>query len=638
MNRSRLVTAALLSATALTVPPPVSAVGPLPSPVPGCGPVNVPGGEWRTFGHDAANTRHQERERQIAHADVPLLAPAWTFSSVVAGGDGDFTGTPIVADGCLYVGSNRGWVFALNADTGALVWKAKVPEGGGINSSVAVDGGRVIVAVSRTSRVAGCTGTCVGPYVAAFDQATGAVDWWTQPIDTQPGSDSYSSPVVVQGAVVVGVSGGSAELGDEADRYAFQGSLNFVDATDGTILKKTWTVHAPSATPADDYAGGGVWSTPAVDTATGYAYVGAGNPFRPQAEHPHTNAVLKLDVDRTRATWGEIVGSYKGDIDEYVPSTQDLPCVDFTGNNPPYYPQGLGSCGDLDLDFGASPNLFTDAAGRRLVGAGQKSGVYHVFDAATMDRVWTSLVGPPALVGGIVGSTAFDGTNVYGPVTPAGYLWSLGNGGSLRWASPVADAAHWGEPVSVANGIVYTVDLKGFLDAYDSRNGVPLLHRPILAGSTTGADPALSWGGVAIARNTVYAATGITGLANGFVVAFRPGGNGSTVPPVPPAPPLPEGSPGPAVVAGPGAFYSTYATPIMVAPAGGPLSFVNNDLPQHDVVAVDHGPDGLPLFRSALVGLGEVTPVEGMDRVEHGHSYAFFCSIHPGMRGTLVVP
>jgi hypothetical protein len=327
--------AAVLGAALLAVPAPQAttvaraAIGPQPSPMPGCAPVNVPGGEWRSFGHDAANTRHQERERAISPADVPLLAPAWTFSSVVAGGEGDFTGTPVVADGCLYVASNRGWVFAVNADTGALVWKRQVPEGGGVNSSVTIDGGRVIAAVSRTSRVSGCTGTCVGPYVAAFDQATGTVDWWTPPIDDQPGSDSYSSPVVFDGAVIVGVSGGSAELGDEADRYAFQGSLSFIDAADGSVLKKTWTIHPPH-TPEDLYAGGGVWSTPAVDTAAKLAYVGAGNPFKPQAEHAHTDAILKIDVDRASATFGEIVDSYKGDIDEYVPSTDSLPCVDFT--------------------------------------------------------------------------------------------------------------------------------------------------------------------------------------------------------------------------------------------------------------------------------------------------------------------
>jgi polyvinyl alcohol dehydrogenase (cytochrome) len=612
--------------------------------MPGCAPVGVPGGEWRTFGHDVANTRHQERERQIAHADVPLLAPAWTFSSVAAGGEGDFTGTPIVADGCLYVGSNRGWVFALNADSGALVWKGQVPEGGGINSSVAIDGGRVIVAVSRTSRVAGCTGsTCVGPYVVAFDQATGALDWSTPPIDDQPGSDSYSSPVVVDGAVVVGVSGGSAELGDEADRYAFQGSMNFLDADTGRVIKKTWTVHPPKQ-PDDQFAGVGIWSTPSIDTEDKVAFVGTGNPFKPGAEHKYADSIVKFDVDPHSPRFGEIVASYKGQIDEYVPAFSQLPCYDFPGNNPPYYPQGVGSCGDIDLDFGASPNLFRDASGRKLVGAGQKSGVYHVVDATTMKPVWTQIVGPPTSVGGIVGSTAYDGQHVYGPVTVPGYVWSLdGKAGAYRWLGPVADGAHWGPPVSVANGVVYSVDFSGFLDAFDARTGALLAKRPLNLG---GGGASISWGGVSIARNTVYAAIGVLGLADGFVVALRPGGPADVANDASETNPLQGGGgggggqpapAGPSILSGPGAASTGYATPVMTTKAGGPLSYVNLDVVQHDVVAADKGPDGNPLFRSKLIGLGESAPVEGLDKVKAGQSYAFFCSVHPGMRGTLIV-
>ena len=70
---------------------------------------------------------------------------------------------------------------------------------------------------------------------------------------------------------------------------------------------------------------------------------------------------------------------------------------------------------------------------------------------------------------------------------------------------------------------------------------------------------------------------------------------------------------------------------------GGSLNFVNLDPPQHDVTAEETGPDGRPLFSSKLVGIGEVTQVEGMDRVESGRQYGFFCSIHPGMRGRLIV-
>ena len=97
------------------------------------------------------------------------------------------------------------------------------------------------------------------------------------------------------------------------------------------------------------------------------------------------------------------------------------------------------------------------------------------------------------------------------------------------------------------------------------------------------------------------------------------------------------GGAGGAIVAGPGAVYTTYATPVMTAEKGGSLSFVNLDAPQHDVTADDKAPDGTPLFHSKLGGIGEVVPVEGLDRVQSGKSYGFFCSLHPGMRGTLIV-
>src|SRR2546423_13688409 len=85
----------------------------------------------------------------IGGVEAAMLAPVWTFSSHGAGAEGDFTGNPIVADGCVFAGSNRGWVFAMNADTGALVWKSKLPGDGGINSTVNVTRGRGDAAVSH---------------------------------------------------------------------------------------------------------------------------------------------------------------------------------------------------------------------------------------------------------------------------------------------------------------------------------------------------------------------------------------------------------------------------------------------------------------------------------------------------------
>ncbi|MCA1726625.1 MAG: PQQ-binding-like beta-propeller repeat protein, partial [Actinobacteria bacterium] len=454
----------------------------------GCAVARHAGGEWRSYGHDLANTRAQPMERTITPTNAPLLAPVWTFSSTEAGGEGDFTGTPVIADGCLFAGSNDGWVFALNADTGAVVWKTHLTGedtpggrsgGGGVNASVAVEAGRVYVNVSSIS----------APYMAALSEATGKI-LWIRTIDKQVGADVYDSPVYFDGMIFAGWSGGSAELGDEADRHRFQGGFVLLDAATGKVLRKTYTIRPPDKdenNPKDEFAGGAVWATPAIDPASKFAYVGGGNPFRPEAEHPHTNAILKIDLNRRSRTFGKIVDSYKGTPDEYIPGFSELPCFAFPNNlGGAAYPQGVGSCGDIDMDFGASANLFRDPSGRLLVGEGQKSGIYHVVDARTMDRVWTSLVGPPSQVGGIVGSTAIDGQNVYGPITVGGYVWSIGReAGTPRWVAPTLDAAHWGNPVSTAGGVVYTVDLKGFLDAFDASTGVPLLHRPLPLQSST---------------------------------------------------------------------------------------------------------------------------------------------------------
>ena len=661
------------------------------APMPGCADPDVQGGEWRSYGGDFSNTRTQPREKTIAPADVPLLTPAFTFSTADAEVEGDFTGTPVVADGCIYVATNRGWALAINADDGKLVWKTKFPQGGTANNSVAVAPracgktvkykkkvvkrrvkGKirrkvkrvrvaktkycptVFVGATRTREDAeeepgqgGDAGPTIGPYAIAFDQATGKVAWFTPPLDTQNGADLYASPVVFDGVLMLGISGGAAELGDESDRHAFQGAMTFTDAGTGRLLKKTWTIHPPNQ-PEDNFAGATIWSTPAVDTEKKVAYVGTGNPFKPQAEHQYANAVVKYDLSRKSKRFGEIVGHYKGTIDEYVPGLSELPCYDFPNNNPPYYPQGIGACGDIDLDFGAAPNLWKGPDGRTMVGAGQKSGVYHAFDGETMKPEWTQIVGPPTAVGGIVGSTAHDGSSVFGPVTVPGYLWSVGaDAGQHRWFAPVGDGAHWGNPVAVANGVVYTLDLYGFLNAYDARNGA-LLAKKHLAVGGSGSPASLSWGGVSIARNTIYANTGIGSLSEGHIVAYRPGapqdsaedvidtvggggggggggGEGGSVPA------------GGAIVAVPGSTYTTYATPVMVTQVGGPLNFMNFDLPQHDVIADEKGPDGRPLFQSKLSGLGEVAPIEGLDRVKSGQTYGFFCSLHPGMRGSLIV-
>ena len=86
----------------------------------------------RSHGHDYSNSRFQKNEKSISRRR-PAALPRLSFSTVAGEGDakseGDITGTANVADGCVYVATNRSWVFALNADTGKEVWRTKLPRG-----------------------------------------------------------------------------------------------------------------------------------------------------------------------------------------------------------------------------------------------------------------------------------------------------------------------------------------------------------------------------------------------------------------------------------------------------------------------------------------------------------------------------
>ena len=79
-----------------------------------------------------------------------------------------------------------------------------------------------------------------------------------------------------------------------------------------------------------------------------------------------------------------------------------------------------------------------------------------------------------------------------------------------------------------------------------------------------------------------------------------------------------------------------YLTSEVTIDQGERVTFTNTDVAEHDVLARDAGPDGKPLFRSELVGAGNTVPVEGVEYLTTGN-YAFFCSLHPQMEGTITV-
>jgi polyvinyl alcohol dehydrogenase (cytochrome) len=488
---------------------------------PACSATITPGGDWPMYGRDLTNSRTQVAESSLSPVRAPTLSPVWRYdtghpSTVV--GLTDINTTPIVSRGCVYLGDAAGDVVALEADTGKVVWRRHIEDdslpfeaAGAVIGSPFVDGDRVVLVVNRRD----------APYATALDASTGETRWTSPPLNTYPGSYSNASPIVFDGTVFVGFSV------PEGDPVA-QGGFVLVDAKNGTLIKRTYTI--PPSEWEQGFAGGGIWSTPAVDGSTGYAYVGVGNPFSKQVEHERTNAILKIDLDRHRPTFGEVVASYKGEIDQVLPLVRDVSrpsCAVMPENPTPHLPlppfvldlnqaKDSYACLQLDLDFGAAPNLFPGPDGQLLVGELQKSGVYHVVRADSLAPVARITLGVSCLLCNGA-STAYDPRSraVFAVVTPGTSMASVDPAaGKLRWYSAVGDAVLY-QPVAVADGIAYTVDSNGFLDAYDAALGLPLLHRPlVLDGATeTGV---LTSNGVAIANHTVYIAAGH------HLIAYRP--------------------------------------------------------------------------------------------------------------------
>ena len=458
-----------------------------------CAPDDHPGGDWPSYAADVQHTRHQPAEDHISAARAATLAAAWNWTAPA--GTGSFSGTPVVADGCVFVGAQTGWVHAIHADTGTTVWSKQVesnPEvpfssgGAGINSSLAVSDGKVYVSAT----------TYEAPYVAALDIANGDV-LWTTTVEAQAGAGIHSSPLVIDGLVLVGWDTAGIEFDAELRKTAYGGFV-VIDADSGALLKRTYTI--PIEDRPDGYSGGNIWSSFSADPTTKHAFIGTAAPYSPQAEHENTNAILKVDIDRASETFGQIVDSYKGVPDHFFSASESIPCVPVApGSN---FAEGTGPCQKLDLDMAASPNVFTDSNGRTIVGALQKAGVYHFVDADTMEGLHDVVVGNMALgyAPTNMGSTTFDGEAIYGAGGSANTIFALDrDSADVRWRSSSLDIPIHVNPLASANGVIYTLNGAGPLMAFDARTGFPLvvLDAPSGIGS-----------GVSIARNTVFAAGG----------------------------------------------------------------------------------------------------------------------------------
>jgi outer membrane protein assembly factor BamB/plastocyanin len=583
----------------------------------GCAPPAA-GGDWPLYGGTFDNHREQTAEKTISADNVGTLGVTW---KVAMPDTGVIQSTPTVADGCVFTGTDLGHVYAFNADTGAKVWERMLHGGGGnfavgagiIGAPVLADG-KVYVAATQDGK----------SLVAALDQAAGNVVWQNI-INADPGAGADASPVPFGDGLLF-----QSYQGDESGPASNPGFV-IMDATDGRVLVETRIIPKADFDGPNKDRGGSITATTAYDAASKTFYAVSGNPANGH-QNPITNSFLKIDGDPASPNFGKILASRRGDSESYpVPQDVDSP----TCTHDLQWPAGPLSCVHTDMDFLASPNLWTASNGHLMAGALQKSGVYHAVDTTTMTETWKATLGASCL-GCNLASTATDANAIYVVVT-GGNLYALDKETGLpKWAVPGNGGTEF-HGVTVANGVVYVENDFGALNAYRAADGVPLLVHPFAQDTNTVNQDAGNSSGIAVARNTVFVSTKDSATSTLFAFKLGAGGGGGGGLPPTPAPPggVPSGTG--QVVSGPGAATAGYLTPVVVMQHGGTLTYTNlGDISHHDVDSVDNGPDGSPLFYSDFADLGESVPVIGVDKLAAGQ-YRFKCSLHVGMQGTLVV-
>jgi outer membrane protein assembly factor BamB len=255
-------------------------------------------------------------------------------------GFGSLTGTPIVADGVVYLQDLGDNVYALSLATGKLKWEyrvsRKIVEGG--PNGVAVAGG-VVYGDTMTT-------------VFALSARTGKAIWVDKDL-LNAGQGTFGiEPQVANGRVYLASSIGTGPGG---------GVLLALNASSGKLL---WRFNTILRGSPSRYGAGGAWETPLVGS-DGSVTFGIGNPYLTAAQaiaHPSRWLYADSEVNLDAAT-GKLRWYYQAVPDDFQ-----------------------------DHDMQTSPIAATINGVPAVIGGG-KMGVVYAMNASTGKLIWKTPVG-----------------------------------------------------------------------------------------------------------------------------------------------------------------------------------------------------------------------------------------------------
>jgi outer membrane protein assembly factor BamB len=297
----------------------------------------TPAAKWSLPNVNLSNTR--VANSTISAANVGKLGVAWTMPLTGVAQFGSFASNPVVGDGVAYLQDLKSNVYAVNLQSGKVLWTRTYNLSDVGPNGVTLVGGKVYGETSK--------------FPFALDAKTGKELWRTNGLVAKGGIGFDIQPQVANGKVFTStatqVGGGVA--------YA-------LDANTGKKLWSFDTITDPIAKKVSPLGGGGAWNAPAVGP-DGTVYFGITNLYQGPAlgiskpsKRLYEDSIVALDPDTGKLKW-----YYQG-----VPN-------DF-----------------YDWDMQLSP-IYVNRGGRETIVDGGKMGYVYAVDAATGKLRWKKPVG-----------------------------------------------------------------------------------------------------------------------------------------------------------------------------------------------------------------------------------------------------
>jgi polyvinyl alcohol dehydrogenase (cytochrome) len=477
------------------------------------------GPEWNGWGNGPTNTRFQSAAAAgLTASEIPNLKVKWAFGYP----DGlSAFGPPSIVSGRVFVATDIGYIYSLNADTGCIYWSYQTK--GSVRTAVTV------------ARVTGHPGTKYAAYFGdahanayAIDARTGEELWVTR-ITHNFIERITGSPTVYGGRVYVPLSN-SEEFSASSLDYpccTSRGAVVALNANTGKVIWETYVVPPPKPSRKNSKgvqqytsSGGSVWNAPTVDVKRRALYFGTGD-GQSNPVPDTTDSAMAISMDTGKILW------------HYQVTHNDA----FVGGcNGPTRTDNCPPVNGPDQDIGNSPILKNLPNGKSVVIFGTKNGRVFAVDPDNKGaKVWeTKVVDVPpgqensffAELNGIVWGGCADDENVYYGLQSGGIVALKLATGEIVWRAKFPGSGARVSNSAAATmmpGVVFVAGSDGVIHAVSASDGHSLWDYDTAHPFKTVNDVPAHCGAINSIGPTM--ANGMLYIASGYAVVGSNSGN-----------------------------------------------------------------------------------------------------------------